>query len=168
MIYVYIWNFQGKNIAWGHASMNVNGTYISWWPEKKEDRHYSKISQDIYFVHSIRGRTFPDDKWAEGNYKYYKSPDHLIAINGLDETKILQWWGRTALIYNNQKYQGPIHLPWSTLGWNCAKIVATALKEGGGDKYSDFINSRNLIWTPNDVKGYAQSISINLQKNTKS
>lgn len=163
MVRVFVWNFRSIKGPWGHASMDVNGTYTSWWPIG-ENRRQSKISEDIYTVHPIRGRTFDQVKKAEGN-RIEKQPDHVIPLSGLNESRILQWWGKTALIYNKIEFQRPIELPWDTFGWNCSKIVAKGLKEGGGDDYSDFIRSVNLIWTPNDVECYAKKIAQNIKLN---
>jgi hypothetical protein len=52
MVTVYIWPFRGKNIAWGHASMQVDRTYISWWPEE-QNRNKSKIHRKIYVAATI-------------------------------------------------------------------------------------------------------------------
>jgi len=103
-------------------------------------------------------RRFTDDVRDEG-----MQPDHTIEIRGLDEHKIKLWWSRVALVYGNQERQGPLTYPWSTLGWNCARIVATALKEGGGDQYAKWFKSWNLVWTPNDVRNYARSIAQNIR-----
>ena len=89
-------------------------------------------------------------------------PNHSITLNGLNERKILSWWERTS-IWANPKLQGPPSHPWSSLGWNCAKIVATALSKGGGDSYSNWMHSWNVVWMPNDVRRYAASIKRGLR-----
>ena len=158
MVTVYIWNFRGKSNAWGHASALVNSQYISWWP-MASNRVRSRIHNDIYEAHPIGNRLFIDDIREEGG-----NPNHTIRIHGLNESRILSWWRRTALSWGGGLAQGPPSVPWSSLGWNCSKIVATALKEGGGDLYSSFLKSYHFIWTPNDVKSYAESIVNGMQK----
>ena len=158
MVIVYIWNFRGKKEAWGHASALVSNQYISWWPIS-DNRVRSKLYDDIYSAHPIGNRQLYDDISDEGC-----TPNHTIKIEGLNESKILTWWRRTALSWGSGLALGPPSLMWSSLGWNCSKIVATALKEGGGDRYSSIVKSFNFIWTPNDVKYYAESIVDGIRK----
>jgi len=152
MITVYIWKFRGKGVAWGHASLLVGQTYMSWWPEG-QGRIASKISNSIYSVYPIRNRTFTDDiRGEDGQY-----PDHTLLINGLDEEKIKNWWQSFGLTRDGVLYEGPM-LPWATLAQNCSTVVARALSIGGGDKYASWTKSWNVVWTPNDVLNYATSI----------
>ncbi len=158
MVTVYIWEFRGTQTAWGHASMKVGHQYISWWP-MGSGRVRSKIYRNIYSAHPIANRRFEDDLEAEGN----RYPDHRIAIDGLDERKIMAWWRRTSLSWGGGSALGPPSVDWSSLGWNCARIVATALKEGGGDAFASWYSQQAIgFWTPNDVRDYAQSIERNL------
>lgn len=176
MIEVYIWDFQGKRAAWGHVAMKVKTYYISWWPSG--DGQIPKVSSnrngfnrvnhllqdygfpldDIYTAHPIRNRTFKDDVHDEA-----KNPDHTIYLYGLNEEQIIKWWIYTS-IWADPKLHGPPSYPWNSLDWNCAKVVATALKEGGGDDYSNWISSWNIIWTPEKTKQYANSIQVGLAK----
>jgi len=150
MIQVYIWPFGGKREAWGHASMHVRSTYISYWPTG-EGRVLSKLHRDIYDAHPIGGRTLADDIRAEGG------PHRLpILLNGLNEDRVISWWHSNFPWAGSR--QGPPSVPWSSLSWNCSKIVATALKEGGGDKFATWSKTWNIVWTPNDVREYAESI----------
>jgi hypothetical protein len=57
---------------------------------------------------------------------------------------------------------GPPSAPWSTVTSNCSKIVALALDAGGGLQYAPYLSSRNVIWTPNDVRVYAQAVQAGL------
>jgi hypothetical protein len=150
MVKVYVWKFRGKREAWGHASMEVGRDYISWWPEAA-GRSQSKISDDLFSAHPIMGRRLEDDIRDEGG-----SPDRTIIIAGLDEARIRAWWHRIAPWAAGR--QGPPSLAWSTLRWNCSKVVASALKEGGGDRHASWWKSWNVVWTPNDVCEYAESI----------
>ena len=59
MLKVYIWNFRG-NQAWGHASMQVDQTYISWWPEQV-GQVPSGIHRNIYESNPIRNRSYSKD-----------------------------------------------------------------------------------------------------------
>ncbi len=149
MIKVYIWNFRGKRDAWGHASMQVGNAYVSWWP-MATGRVHSKAHSDVFAAHP-RPPRFEDDVRDEGG-----PPNHTIFINGLDEMRIKLWWHRTFPWAASRL--GPPTIPWSSLNWNCSKTVAVALKEGGADKLASWSKSWNLVWTPNDVRRYAESI----------
>jgi hypothetical protein len=151
MLTVYVWNYRGKNEAWGHASMQVDRTYISWWPEIP-GQVPSKIHRNLYASHPFRNRTFNQDVAAER-----QSPDHSVRIEGLDEAAIKDWWQSFGLTRDGVVLQGPL-LPWSTLSQNCSNVVAMALHVGGGAKYASWMKSWNVIWTPADVLNYARSI----------
>lgn len=155
MVTVYIWNFRGKTEAWGHASMKVDNTYMSWWPEIP-GQVPSKLHPNIYASHPYRNRTYVADVRAEG-----QAPDHMIKLDGLNEEAIKDWWQSFGLMRGEVEYQGPLQ-SWDTLKRNCSNVVATGLKKGGGDDYADWTKSWNLIWTPRDVLHYARSIKKNL------
>jgi len=155
MLTVYIWSFRGKMEAWGHASMQVDQTYISWWPEKP-GQVPSGIHRDVYASHPIRNRSYSADVSAEG-----QSPDHFIRIEGLDEKAIKDWWQSFGLSRDGMLYQGPLQ-SWDTLQRNCSNVVATGLRVGGGDKFASWSKSWNLVWTPANVLRYAQSIQRGL------
>jgi len=155
MLKVYVWSFRGKTEAWGHASMQVDQTYVSWWPEKP-GQVPSGIHRNIYASHPIRSRSYSGDVSAEG-----QPPDHVIRIDGLDEKAIKDWWQSFGLSRDGVLYQGPLQ-SWDTLKRNCSNVVATALRIGGGDKFASWSKSWNLVWTPADVLQYAQSIQRGL------
>jgi hypothetical protein len=160
MLCVNIWSFRGKSAAWGHASMQIDRTYISWWPERP-GLVPSHIHQDIYASNPFRNRTFAEDVKAEK-----QKPDHQIFIEGLDENRIKDWWQSFGLNRDGVKYQGPL-LPWDTLKMNCSTVVSTALRKGGGDTYSSWVKSWNLVWKPSDVLAYALSIQKGLANKDK-
>ncbi len=156
MVVVYVWTFRGASVAWGHASLLVQGadeeTYISWWPQARG--RAPKISgapgilRNLYSVSAIQGRTYDDDVRDERQL-----PDHVVRINGLNEVAIKNWW--IELINGADT-------TWSTLGQNCSTTVARALKAGGGDDkttgFGGWWDSWNTVWTPNDLLAYALAI----------
>lgn len=156
MLCVNIWNFRGKMEAWGHASMQIDSTYISWWPEKPGQLP-SHIHSDIYASHPFRNRTFKADVAAEK-----QMPDHQIYIEGLDEGRIKDWWQSFGLSRDGVIYKGPL-LPWDTLKMNCSTVVSTGLRKGGGDNYSSWTKSWNVVWKPSDVLAYTLSIKKGLE-----
>jgi len=96
MIRVYIWDYKGSDVAWGHASMKIDGgdppgsIYISYWPQGAH-RDRSSVSDNLYCVDPIRGRTYNDDVADEG-----QAPDHVVTLDGLNETAIKKWWSAKA------------------------------------------------------------------------
>jgi hypothetical protein len=136
---VHIWNYRGKNEAWGHASITLdNGTHISWWPGS--NRNYS-IIPNVYSADPVSNQTYEQDvKWEE------QKPDINIDITGLDEQAIEDWWGN----YKDSH-------KWKTLSNNCSTVASEALKQGGAK--TGFFNSNKIIWTPNDVKNFAEEIN---------
>src|SRR5215207_8875116 len=107
MITVYIWKFRGKLEAWGHASMLVRKTYMSWWPQG-DGRIRSKIHPDIYDAYPIGFRTFEDDVRDE-----QADPDRIVQLGPLNEGAALDWWQSFGLSREGQRYEGP-PLPWKT------------------------------------------------------
>ena len=155
MLTVNIWDFRGKTEAWGHASLQVDQTYVSWWPEHP-GQVPSKIHRNIYASHPFRDRRYEEDVAAEG-----QRPDHRVPINGLEETAIKDWWQSFGLTRDGVLYYGPL-LAWDTLKRNCSNVVATALRVGGGDRYASWSKAWHLVWTPDDVLQYALSIQRGL------
>ena len=153
MITIYVWDFLGKQVAWGHASMHCRDRYISWWPEPKGRTPWTSKVPDVYDAHPYVVRTFEDDVADEDD----RLPDWKIPVGGLDERKIKIWWEA----FNPQAHgvHGPPSHPWSSLTWNCATIVATALTIGGGADLAPWYYSRSIVWTPNYVRQYALAIA---------
>jgi hypothetical protein len=132
---------------------------MSWWPERP-GQIPSKIHRNIYASHPFRNRSFEEDVADEQG-----PPDHTIPLNGLDERAIKDWWQAFGLTRDGVLFQGPL-LPWETLRQNCSNVVAIALRIGGGDRYAKWSKSWNLVWTPADVREYAQSIQQGLAAGT--
>lgn len=160
MVTVYIWSYRGKSEAWGHASVQVDQTYMSWWPSMP-GQVPSKVHPNVYESHPFRNRTYDEDVRDEG-----QQPDHVIHINGLDENAMKDWWQSFGLTRDGVQYQGPLQ-SWATLKRNCSTVAAVALKQGGGDKYAAWHKSWNLVWTPADVLDYALSIQRGIGKGGK-
>ena len=157
MLTVYVWNFRGKRAAWGHASVLVDQTYMSWWPETP-GQNPSKIHRNIYSSGPFRDRKFEDDIAAEK-----QEPDKRIELPGLEDTVVKDWWQSFGLTRDGLLYQGPL-LPWETLTLNCSTVAAHALTLAGGRKYASWLINWNVVWKPNDVLRYARSIQGGLSK----
>ncbi len=167
MVTVYIWDYRGADVAWGHASMHVTGgdpagsIYISWWPQASGRQpkipHAPGVLGQVYSVPAISGRGYAADVHDEGQV-----PDHTIHLNGLDETKIKAWWQNLATDLNAR---------WSTLGQNCSTTVANALAEGGGDDLTEGVggwwDQWNVVWKPDDVLDYVRAIESGIKNGRK-
>eukprot|EP00920_Eleutheroschizon_duboscqi_P022673 GHVT01055169.1.p1 GENE.GHVT01055169.1~~GHVT01055169.1.p1 ORF type:complete len:151 (+),score=1.53 GHVT01055169.1:119-571(+) len=136
---VYVWY---PNVdRYGHSSLRLNdGTYISWWPRSK-----SKKDGTPAMLGGEPGvcSTFEEDKDAESTRPNDpKEPDETIQIpsTALDENKIRRWWNNYSGNYNG-------------VSNNCATIVYTALREGGGH-----FKMPAGIWLPKAVGQYAREI----------
>jgi hypothetical protein len=129
-------------------------TYISWCPGDKNRIQMLGVSVPIYSPH-IENRTFEDDQKPEGEGGSPRPPEHTVAINGLDETRILTWW---------QTFKHPGNAWW--LGRNCSTTVGRALMMGGGDDYArgftGWWRSWHTIWWPEAALRYAQAIETGL------
>ena len=144
---VNIWNYRGKNDAWGHASITLeNKQHISWWPSAEGREGLFKFL-NIYTAPANDPQKFAYDVEGEG-----QKPDYQIRILGLDEKKIQEWW---------QKFKETNK--WNTLNQNCSTTAADALKAGGAEDYSSWGSSHNVVWTPNDVKSFADEIKKNIE-----
>lgn len=147
---VNIWDYDGKNDSWGHASITLeDGTHISWWPSSNRDS--KKLIPLIYSAPALDNQTMSKDILYEG-----KNPDHQIKITGLDEAKISTWWNDFK--QNNE---------WKTLSQNCSTTTSDALKAGGGSDYSSWLKSHNIVWNPGDAKAFAREIKRNIGQQTK-
>lgn len=142
MVEVLVWDFsvsdamKGGNI--GHAALKVGGEYVSWWPQNaaslKDGRHPGTASNEA------------TDVVSEG-----RGPDHRIRLTGLDEDAIGRWWRS---FRTGEEYRLFVQ--------NCSTVVAMALKAGGGTARTSgagwAYHSWNVVWTPNDVRRYAEAI----------
>ena len=140
---VYIWNYQGSEAAWGHASVDAGSTHISWWPGPPETRDYTgPSSASIYDAPAFPNQTLPDDISYEGGL-----PDSVIHLDNLDDAAIRRWWKQFKKTHKN----------WKTLSQNCSTTAAEALEAGGADnRVLNF--PKPLVWTPAAVRAYAEAI----------
>ncbi|MBK8975157.1 MAG: hypothetical protein IPM29_04480 [Planctomycetes bacterium] len=168
MIEVLIWTFRGKHDRWGHAALRCGTTYVSWWPEPYGRVPYraaeltSRYPADwpgagllsglrsLYSVSPIRDRSYLHDVAEEGG-----PPDHVVRIEGLDEVALESWWMGFSL--DGGRVPGPLP-PWDTLELNCSTVVARALDVAGGSRLAPWTHTWNMVWAPDDVLRYAESI----------
>eukprot|EP00483_Globobulimina_turgida_P004560 UN04569 len=123
---VYVWSFDGTKSNWGHVSLELSdGTYISWWP-----RSGLKSVNALSKVYARPNYSKQSDIKAE-----CAQPTYTIHKYLKDENAIKHWW-------KEFRKSGS----YCAAGMNCAKVVYTALKQGGAK-----FKGHKLIWTPDDI-----------------
>jgi hypothetical protein len=149
---VHIWNYRGKDVAWGHASVTLeDGTHISWWPQQG-GREPSWYSDADYTVDAIPNQTLAADIHLEE-----QAPDKTIKIIGLDEAAIKAWWNSFRSTHK-----------WKTSSQNCSTTAAEALKAGGANvQWKDVFKAHNLVWNPAGVEAFANAINRYLADKNK-
>lgn len=148
---VFVWNFLGKDVAWGHASIELDdGTYISWWPSGR-DRKSMPLLPDVYCAPANDPQTYTDDVRLENGH----DPDWRIPVGGLDNNKIRTWWSSFKTGHD-----------WCTLSQNCSTTVADAMWAGGAASILTSRETDNFetiaVWTPDDALAFAQAIDTHL------
>jgi hypothetical protein len=194
MVTVHVWPFRAtvpfpkvyefRIDAWGHASLHVDSTYISWWPEA-EGRVGKKMVPNVYSANPIRNRSFEDDEEAEAYEEQMANSQtnqssllqkaqktsafRPVELIGLDEQAIKDWWAGFGLVKvsetggGTQQLYGPLP-PWSTISENCSTVVARALIIGGGEKATTWRRPfYSPMWTPNQVHDFAVNIRLGLE-----
>ena len=170
MITVNIWNttFNRSGLEnYGHASMQVANDYVSWWPDRnRQGKNVAGLA--VYRAGFIRGRTLLDDIRDERSHPtVVPIPEKTAAREGLDAAAIVSWWQKFSLSSGGIPLQGPLEAGsfYHTVKKNCSTVVATGLRIGGGDRYSSWLDEWTVgLWTPADVRKYAESIRNGLQK----
>ncbi|KAK3611764.1 hypothetical protein CHS0354_014113 [Potamilus streckersoni] len=147
-IKVYIWNFQGKREAWGHASMSLSdGTHISWWPSDGNER--KSFKGNAVKAPSEHCMTLDDDI----NSEYGTEPDvtHTIPTGYINEEAIKIWWQPFSKEEN-----------WRVLDQNCSTVVYKALCAGSALSFFPASEKRQYesvsIWTPKSVDKFVQRL----------
>lgn len=172
MIMVNIWKTtfnQGKLENYGHASMQVGADYISWWPD--QNRQFKKAGAAVYQAGFIRGRTIADDIRAESSHPtVIQIPEKTAATQGLGAAAIVDWWRKFSMSSGGVLLQGPLEAGslYHTVKKNCSTVVAIGLKTGGGNQYSSWLDEWTIgLWTPADVRKYAESIRNGVLKKAR-
>ena len=156
---VYVWSFRGINVAWGHAAVEADGTYMSWWPGSPRNpklpvRDLGQLD-NAYSAPPVLPRTLEDDKDSERDNPSDDPvpPDYKIQINNLDANAIQVWWSNFQHHHN-----------WENLGNNCSKVSYLALVAGGANRVltpRELANFESIaVWTPNDLLEFAKAIAV--------
>jgi hypothetical protein len=158
---VYVWNMTSRNPA-GHVSMEVAGTYMSYWPGTAAGKKDFKISATHPATQASR---YDVDRRQER-----KPADWKLLIDGLDETRMVEAW--SAILRNELRYNMVKH--------NCSTVIASVLEVGSGVSPSfqprleiasqvptgtlklmlrlRFLSNQVRMWTPAELQKYASEI----------
>lgn len=135
--------------AYGHASLQLeNGTYISFWPQLKEDR---KAKVEGTKLEMLGDRPASKLTYIEDVTEEEKKPEQKIQLpkGALNETQISKWWNNYDAKYN-------------VLTNNCATVVYRALCQGDAkvpESTKMWATAPGYPWTPVEVGRYARDIT---------
>lgn len=155
-LFVWLPCKEGGKSYFGHVSLRVGNTYISWWPENFSWSLSTprKIFNDYA---ANRVRTLELEIKKEG-----RNPEFSALIENIDGKAIIEWWKGVGLNYvkdsgETELYSGPLPR-YNLFEQSCSSIVADALSVGLHDR-SCFTKKKNI--TPEDIMRFAKKISIN-------
>jgi len=129
VITVFVWDMKWSDKA-GHASMQVENTYISWWPEHyRSDVGLGVRGNRLAWGGPSYANTMTEDKQHKGRLPDYASPP----IEGLDKGKILRWWAEIGPSNNSCQltYSADENTHYDLARLSCATIVMRGLLVGG-------------------------------------
>lgn len=154
---VYVWREQPNET--GHVSMEVDGTYMSYWPASAAGPKDFKVGQ-------THEPGFPSSYRADRRLER-RNHDDEVAIGGLNTARMIESWND--LQGNPTRYNMVEH--------NCSTVVASLLEVGSGippsftprmrvdDHVSNwvmrflfrlrFLSGHLDMWTPSAVLRYA-------------
>ncbi|KAL3855690.1 hypothetical protein ACJMK2_014896 [Sinanodonta woodiana] len=153
-IKVYIWLPHGENL--GHSSLELSdGTYISWWPTKKEFKNKSSIVTRVGSIlrsPAALSENLDEDNGLEGNPPniIYTLPDGRI-----DEDAIREWWVPFSM---NQEYR--------VFDQNCCHVVFKALEAGRAWMFitdEDVIRRGSTLLKPVEIDRLVNKLLMILQ-----
>jgi hypothetical protein len=109
---VYIWDKDTQGV--GHAAVDVNGNYCSFWPGEGGYDGKNAVNKDR--VPSANHDYYQDYNGEE------RAHDRAVTIEGLDEAAMLRKWGEMR------------SKPYSFTDQNCSTVVGKMLEAGAGMK----------------------------------
>lgn len=151
---VYVWNQCGGNV--GHASMQVDDVYISFWPDDDLGKPQAKKGLKLKLSHkSIGVDSLADDIGNENGRR-----PTVIELDQIDLNKnaVFEYWAD--VLEQGMRYQ--------LRKRNCSSIVAECLYQGTKRKASfvpsasDYSRMGGILgygmWTPAQVMRYAMEL----------
>ena len=87
----YVWYPDVEKGAFGHASVKVGSTYMSWWPAS-ESRMRSLLAMFNIKGTTVRLPAYNDDVKSEG-----KEPEYIGDLYGWDDQKAIDYWTTNAV-----------------------------------------------------------------------
>lgn len=176
IVKVYVWETTATNP--GHASLEFDGQYVSFWPVSENSAVKDTIKNPpgkgnlkdfkLGVTHNVKlSNSYALDMRLER-----KAADHTILLKGMDVPLMTKQW--KAFSVNPQRY--------NMQNSNCSTVVATFLEAGSGVKYSKipkieidqyitdpvmqfayrlrYLGNSIKMWTPRDVHQYAKEIQL--------
>lgn len=164
-VVVFAW-FPGPD-GIGHASMQGQGFYVSWWPDPDPNlRPARDRAPDGFYFSGMRAirQSIAEDKIAER-----RTPDYASTpIQGLDEFAIATWWSQISARQTRDAQPAGKETRITTNGAtyavftnNCSAMVIRGLLIGGASKNErfDYVISHNLVITPRVVRDAAETLT---------
>ncbi|MDN3637369.1 hypothetical protein QWY82_00985 [Simiduia curdlanivorans] len=158
---LYVWKNSPSEV--GHASLDVDGVYISFWPKGA-----ANAKKDVK-IGEMHDAAYPSS-YAVDRKIERREADVKVMLDNLDEKAIKAFW--QAFKDKSEQY--------NMLKSNCSTVTAMALEAGSGlasnrspsIKISDYVSNTGMqwllkvrfmgnyiqMWTPNDVLTYALQI----------
>jgi len=143
----------------GHVAMDVDDTYISWWPDAT---NLAQTRACIISAGEAEKQTFEQDKKAEG-----AEPDLIISLYSLDRDAIKEQFDK----FEKTNY-GWVLLGDKTTtrflgqqkGHSCCSMAYALLQAGGADNLTKFTQDwmiKRFMVTPENFVTYLQNIKNN-------
>jgi hypothetical protein len=146
LIRVHVWK-KGHGSPFGHTSIALTVAaltpeegYLSYHPRNADASMWAKTTGTPAVLFWL----------GQDLVMYDKNLEFAGFIGGLDVDKMWAWWKQ------HRKF-------WTEFDarHKCSSLVHDLLYAGGGDKHAGIWNRNNTIWSPENVKDYAQEIIAN-------
>lgn len=163
---LYVWRLRPENP--GHVSLQVDGTYMSYWPDGAAGKNDIKLGSTH---EAVFPRSYATDCRLER-----RGADVNRALVGLQDQRMIETWEEFRL--NPRRYNMVAH--------NCSTLIAVVLEAGSGispsfvpriqiDDHATnwatrlflrlrYFGSSIRMWTPDAVLQYAEELAHGQQR----
>jgi len=135
---INVWYPKGENV--GHASIEIEGTYMSWWPDGSAASNKAKMFKLVFTGGAGQAPTFEDDKRMEGG-----DPSWTGDYFGWDnDDEAVAFW-KKVYFSDMQKgisamRSGNPNATYSFVSNNCCDVVDKLLEKAGAYDYKITLN----------------------------